>query len=769
MVMGEMDHPAFLACRSGRAGPAAIAGAAPRLVPTLPVVCSWPLSHARRAHRDGRFANGSSPNLSGFPSRVDSSRSTSSNRARGSAKKNSIGKKDGEAMPNGCARRTAKHSVASFLSLSCALAVLLGTPRLDGIEAPGGTTMNFQASALETASKSDELQSSPAWASSSSLSDRLFKSMSERDSAKASTSPPNRKLRYWDAQAGSADQAAFANEKLIDHAVATISTMYYDSSGGFNFDAQEFYAKWKKFRYSALHPREGGAKEKKDAEDFYFVTENGFAARDDAVKTLKSIVASLHDPYSKYLTREELRMELEIGDDGFLGLGAVVDAPVASSLPTVSPSRKSSNPSSSSKEFDRVSNRPWYGGRGGLTFEDSVVKAQFTVPMPSGRSKASSNSGILSVKAGANLPVITAIIPDSPAERAGLVVGDRIVSVGVYQFTGMSRSHIKKALVQKFHAENYFGRADLTIAKQVMGGGSDFDANGSAAEEKYVFENGWYQPNTRRMVDSVPNDVVLGYKLSHVKRIPTMLTSRLDGSASSTPPAVIGGDSVVHYELLTPSDSIFQQIAGSGDSRPVGYIRLTRFSKTSTAGYINAIQSLEEAGAQSYIIDLRNNYGGVIQEAMLTTSTLLRDPHSVLCYTLNSRGGFKPQENMEYVVDPMYPGYLLSSESSSVSRDQVRREHPEYLEDGGWTAPTSYASLRELRMTRGIKPAHLASSFNGGADNAGGFERPAAASIEKKEIDLEKLADVLTRNSQKKVAILINEGTGKHSVLGGLP
>jgi hypothetical protein len=23
----------------------------------------------------------------------------------------------------------------------------------------------------------------------------------------------------------------------------------------------------------------------------------------------------------------------------------------------------------------------------------------------------------------------------------------------------------------------------------------------------------------------------------------------------------------------------------------------------------------------------------------------------VLCYTLNSRGGFKPQENMEYIVD----------------------------------------------------------------------------------------------------------------------
>jgi hypothetical protein len=110
---------------------------------------------------------------------------------------------------------------------------------------------------------------------------------------------------------------------------------------------------------------------------------------------------------------------------------------------------------------------------------------------------------------------------------------------------------------------------------------------------------------------------------------------------------VIGGDAIVHYATLSSNDSIFQQHG----SRPVGYIRLTRFSKASTAGYINAINSLEAAGVDSYIIDLRNNYGGVIQEAMLTASTLLRDPHSVLCYTLNSRGGFRPQENMEYIID----------------------------------------------------------------------------------------------------------------------
>jgi C-terminal processing protease CtpA/Prc len=594
---------------------------------------------------------------------------------------------------------------------------------------------------------------------------------------------------------GTLDDVNSANERLIDHAVATISTMYYDSSGGFNFDAQDFYLEWKKFRYLTLHSSNG---EKKSVHEFSSFVENGFATRDNAVKTLKSIVSSLNDPYSKYLTREELRMELEGGNDGFLGLGTIVDVSDSSnSSPSVSEFDRNKpirHVPSNRKVFDRASSRPLQGG---VSLETSIsFNQQFALPA-STKGSTSGSSGrqgksnsILSVAQAANLPVITAIVPDSPAERAGLVVGDRIASVGRYKFTGMNRSQVQKALKQRFHAENYFGRVDLTIAKQVYASpplGLDrqsarFDADGNIVEEKYVFENGWYQPVSRHAIfDYMPSEQAIGYKLSHVKSIPTTLTAKLDNTMSpinnallqtskqSRFPSVVGGDAIVHYELLTPADSIFQHMTDADGSRPVGYIRLTRFSKASTAGYINAITSLEEVGAQSYIIDLRNNYGGVIQEAMVTASSLLRDPHSVLCYTLNSRGGFKPQENQEYIVDTKYPGYLLSTESRTVSRDQVRREHPEYLEDGGWSAPTSYASLKELRITRGIKPAHVTSFGSASVikNEESKLEHPTAF-FDRNEIDVEKLADMFTKNSQKKLVILINEGTGKSQYRFGL-
>lgn len=647
-------------------------------------------------------------------------------------------------------KRPRKKSKAAVLCLSllCAATILVG---------------NFDESNFSEASEPKVVkEESSVWTPnfSSSSSDQLLKSLSaNQNNVKSTTQSPKYKQRYWDAIAsGNAEDIKFVNEKLVDNAVSTISTMYYDSSGGFDFDPQQFYAQWKASRSSS--------KEKKDISGFPALGENPFSSRDNAVSSLKSIVASLNDPYSKYLTRDELRKELTAGDGSFLGLGALVETPSLESmsqLPTVSIPQKEKTDALLDKVSKRNRNGQYDGLHRNIPKEDSKFRA----------TKKINEEQLLSVAQAENLPVVTAIVPDSPAERAGIVVGDRITSVGEYQFTGMSRTQVKKALEQKFHAENYFGVADLTIAKRIMARSTptmnvNYGTDGNM-EEKYVFEDGWYRP---RRPSSVFDDMqVIGYKISHVKSIPTTLTAgsslkpdsltSLSKVESVKYPTVFGGDNIVHYELLTPDDSIFQQFKPDSPSAKVGYIRLTRFSRASTSGYIEAVKELEKAGAQSYIIDLRNNYGGVIQEAMLTASTLLRDPHVVLCYTLNSRGGFKPQENMEYIVDKAYPGYLLSSETSTVSRDQVKREHPEYLEDGGWTSPTSYASLKELRMTRGIKPAVRMNTNNSGD----GFQPVASSDLQKKkEMNLEELANAMSRNSQKKLVLLINEGTGKHKL-----
>ena len=248
-----------------------------------------------------------------------------------------------------------------------------------------------------------------------------------------------------------------------------------------------------------------------------------------------------------------------------------------------------------------------------------------------------------------------AIAPDSPAERAGIVVGDRIAGVGSDKFIGMGRDEVVKRLDGVYiGAENYIGYPVLTVAKPVTRSVVDIGANMNMDGidiEKAAMIGG-------NDISGIPGkEELLGYKLSKV-RLPTaslkpykpykgpnvndesafISKASIEDNVYSLPgivpsasalttavkPILSGGDSVVHWELLTPDDSIFLKHKfgfEGGDTMTsyksttdkIGYIRMTRFSRLSTAGYSKAIEELEQAGAQSYIIDVRNNYGGIIQ------------------------------------------------------------------------------------------------------------------------------------------------------------
>jgi carboxyl-terminal processing protease len=72
------------------------------------------------------------------------------------------------------------------------------------------------------------------------------------------------------------------------------------------------------------------------------------------------------------------------------------------------------------------------------------------------------------------------------------------------------------------------------------------------------------------------------------------------------------------------------------DGVPVGYIRLTQFSANATAEVADAINRLEKQGAEAYILDLRNNPGGLLQ-AGIEIARLWMDKGTVV-YTVNRQG-----------------------------------------------------------------------------------------------------------------------------------
>lgn len=69
---------------------------------------------------------------------------------------------------------------------------------------------------------------------------------------------------------------------------------------------------------------------------------------------------------------------------------------------------------------------------------------------------------------------------------------------------------------------------------------------------------------------------------------------------------------------------------------PLGYIRLSQFSANATEEVAHAIQSLEKQGAKAYILDLRNNPGGLLQSGIEIARLWLDE--GTIVYTVNRQG-----------------------------------------------------------------------------------------------------------------------------------
>ncbi|NEO82972.1 MAG: PDZ domain-containing protein [Spirulina sp. SIO3F2] len=71
-------------------------------------------------------------------------------------------------------------------------------------------------------------------------------------------------------------------------------------------------------------------------------------------------------------------------------------------------------------------------------------------------------------------------------------------------------------------------------------------------------------------------------------------------------------------------------------AQPIGYVRLAQFSANASQELTQGFQNLAQAGATAYILDLRNNPGGLLQAGIEIADLLLDDQPIV--YTVNRQG-----------------------------------------------------------------------------------------------------------------------------------
>ncbi|KAG8094441.1 hypothetical protein GUJ93_ZPchr0012g22018 [Zizania palustris] len=93
---------------------------------------------------------------------------------------------------------------------------------------------------------------------------------------------------------------------------------------------------------------------------------------------------------------------------------------------------------------------------------------------------------------------------------------------------------------------------------------------------------------------------------------------------------------------LSPlSTAIISHSSDDGHDCKTGYVRLSTFSQTAAAEMESAIKRMEDEGVQSYILDLRNNPGGLVK-AGLDVAQIWLDGDETLVNTVDREGNVLP-------------------------------------------------------------------------------------------------------------------------------
>ncbi|ARV60087.1 carboxyl-terminal protease [Nostocales cyanobacterium HT-58-2] len=81
---------------------------------------------------------------------------------------------------------------------------------------------------------------------------------------------------------------------------------------------------------------------------------------------------------------------------------------------------------------------------------------------------------------------------------------------------------------------------------------------------------------------------------------------------------------------------VVAELRSSPQGTPIGYLRLTQFNANAPLELAHAISSLEKKGADAYILDLRNNPGGLLQAGIEIARLWLES--GTIVYTVNRQG-----------------------------------------------------------------------------------------------------------------------------------
>ena len=117
-----------------------------------------------------------------------------------------------------------------------------------------------------------------------------------------------------------------------------------------------------------------------------------------------------------------------------------------------------------------------------------------------------------------------------------------------------------------------------------------------------------------------------------------------------------GQDHRLDFELIREMIAV-ENIAYAGMiNGTVGYIKITKFSKTANYDFVRALKDLKQEGMQSLILDLRGNPGGLLDAAIDVTNQFVKKGE-IITYTKGRMAD--ASRNYAALNDPLFPDLPL--------------------------------------------------------------------------------------------------------------
>lgn len=147
----------------------------------------------------------------------------------------------------------------------------------------------------------------------------------------------------------------------------------------------------------------------------------------------------------------------------------------------------------------------------------------------------------------------------------------------------------------------------------------------------------------------------------------TIAAEKIKGEVGSTVKLQISRDNkTLDFEIKRENIKV-NPVEGKIINNNIGYIEFSSFDEGTAEDFKNKYQELEKQGIKSLIIDLRNNGGGIVDEALSIADYIL-DKDSVILYEVDKNNNEKIEKSENNPIINM-PIVVLTNENTASSSE----------------------------------------------------------------------------------------------------